>query len=259
MGRRRRAQEKALEDALARAAQAGIQRGREQGFLSILTRIVRRLLVADVGDAARMVEADGPQRTLDTLVRLSRNVWRGRWVDGLSDALEAIMDTAPLPTDRGPVRLGFDVSNPETARFFENYRLRLAEQVTDTTREKLEAAIREGIEEGLSVPDVARRVSEVGEEFAGYRSELIARTELLNASRSMAHAQATSGGVPMRGKVWRATMDARTRDEHRRLDGEAVGLDEAWSNGEVYPSSPNCRCWAEYLVDIDAVRGEAAA
>lgn len=51
-------------------------------------------------------------------------------------------------------------------------------------------------------------------------------------------------------KQWDATLDARTRDSHARLDGEIRELDERFSNGMKYPSDPaggaseviNCRC-----------------
>ena len=51
-------------------------------------------------------------------------------------------------------------------------------------------------------------------------------------------------------KQWDATLDARTRDSHARLDGEIRELDEKFSNGMKYPSDPsggaseviNCRC-----------------
>jgi hypothetical protein len=51
-------------------------------------------------------------------------------------------------------------------------------------------------------------------------------------------------------KVWISTKDGRTRDSHRALDTESVGLDERFSNGLEYPGDPagdasetvNCRC-----------------
>ena len=51
-------------------------------------------------------------------------------------------------------------------------------------------------------------------------------------------------------KQWDATLDARTRDSHARLDGEIRELDERFSNGMKHPSDPaggaseviNCRC-----------------
>lgn len=51
-------------------------------------------------------------------------------------------------------------------------------------------------------------------------------------------------------KQWDATLDGRTRDSHRRVDGEIRELDEKFSNGLMFPGDPsggaaevvNCRC-----------------
>ena len=51
-------------------------------------------------------------------------------------------------------------------------------------------------------------------------------------------------------KQWDATLDERTRESHRILDGEIRELDEPFSNGLMFPSDPhgdaseviNCRC-----------------
>lgn len=253
MGRRR--QERALEDLIARTLAAGVERGREQTFLSLLTRIARRLLGLDVREAARMAQ-ESPQTALSGLLRLAREVWVPRWVEGMGPVLEGVMDAAELPTNRGPIRLGFDLANPLNKEFFEGYTLRLAEQVTDTTREKLEAAIREGIEEGLSVPDVARKVSEVGEEFSGYRADLIARDQLHRAAISASEMQAKRSGV-VSTKTWRGTLDARERPEHVALEGVTVGIDEDW-DGRHPATEIACRCFVEYGIDLEAVRGGAA-
>lgn len=51
-------------------------------------------------------------------------------------------------------------------------------------------------------------------------------------------------------KQWDAALDGRTRESHRRVDGEIRELDEKFSNGMMHPSDPaggaaevvNCRC-----------------
>lgn len=51
-------------------------------------------------------------------------------------------------------------------------------------------------------------------------------------------------------KQWDATLDGRTRESHRRVDGEIRELDEKFSNGLMFPGDPsggaaevvNCRC-----------------
>lgn len=67
-------------------------------------------------------------------------------------------------------------------------------------------------------------------------------------------------------KQWDAALDGRTRDSHRRVDGEIRELDEKFSNGMMYPSDPaggaaevvNCRCAllqrAKWALDDDELQ-----
>ena len=61
-------------------------------------------------------------------------------------------------------------------------------------------------------------------------------------------------------KEWMATLDSRTRESHRNLDGERRELDERFSNGLMYPGASgsakevyNCRCtMVSYLPKYDS-------
>lgn len=96
------------------------------------------------------------------------------------------------------------------------------------------------------------------------RADAIARTETmraLHASQEEAFRQAIDAGAVNRQdvrRVWVATKDKRTRDTHAALDGESVGLDQAFSNGLQYPGDPNgapeetinCRCTMLMRIDF---------
>lgn len=51
-------------------------------------------------------------------------------------------------------------------------------------------------------------------------------------------------------KQWDTVLDGKTRDSHRRVDGEIRELDEKFSNSLMFPGDPsgdageviNCRC-----------------
>lgn len=70
-----------------------------------------------------------------------------------------------------------------------------------------------------------------------------------NAGRASSYERARGMGVDVRA-CWMSTLDARTRDSHRRLDGEVAGKGGRFSNGLRYPGDPtgtasevwNCRC-----------------
>lgn len=247
-----------MAEMLAGQRQRGRDEGRSSGFLSILSRIARRLFRFEASEVVGVVEREGPDEALEAVRSLSEGSWRTRWQEDTSEVLEAVMDDAVLVTDKGTARPGFDVSNPANREFFDSYRLRLATQVTDTTREHIEAAIREGIDEGLSVPDVARKVREAGEEYAGYRSELISRTELHRAAIESSEIRAKNSGV-VSGRTWLSASDERVRDTHRALNGVTVGLDEPFPGGIRSPAEEiNCRCSLLFLIS-DEMLGEKTA
>ncbi len=104
----------------------------------------------------------------------------------------------------------------------------------------------------LEDPELASRAADLGQAFAGgqldKRSLAIARTETIrgaNAGVVQGFQQAQSQGLLNQGmgKEWIATEDADTCEECDALDGEIVGLDEAFSSGDdAPPAHTNCRC-----------------
>lgn len=116
---------------------------------------------------------------------------------------------------------------------------------------KIAGEISRGISTGAMYAEIARNV-------AGYaripknNAMRIARTEAhrIQTKASMnACEKAKSKGADV-VKQWDSSLDKRTRDSHRDVDGEIRELDEAFSNGLMYPGDPrgraeeviNCRC-----------------
>lgn len=124
--------------------------------------------------------------------------------------------------------------------------------------QKLTSAITQGVLQGESVPDVAARIMQVTSmDYAA--SERAARTAMTcaeNMGRQYSYERARDKGITGK-KVWEATLDGRTRDSHRELDGEQVGIMEKFSNGLIAPGDPNgdpaevwnCRCTMDEVVD----------
>ena len=79
-------------------------------------------------------------------------------------------------------------------------------------------------------------------------------TDAENKARLDGMYRARDIGVKVQ-KQWRATLDNRTRDSHRLLDGETIDLDATFDNGLKYPREPggalseicNCRCRLRYV------------
>lgn len=85
-------------------------------------------------------------------------------------------------------------------------------------------------------------------------AETVARTAALDAQRAAQHMAwegAIDAGVVGRStlmKRWVGTLDTRERPTHVAMEGETVGFDEPFSNGQRLPGDTeyNCRCIVRY-------------
>lgn len=120
--------------------------------------------------------------------------------------------------------------------------------------QKVTSALTQGILQGESIPKVASRLRSVAQmdHNASIRNARTMVTSAQNAGRVSAEKYAKSKGVDV-VNVWAATLDMRTRHEHRILDGQRREVDEPFEvDGEkiMFPGDPeapgylvyNCRC-----------------
>lgn len=116
---------------------------------------------------------------------------------------------------------------------------------------QLNSAVLQGILQGDSMPKIAKRVFPIvnNNASAAIRNARTMVTGAECAGRNDSYKDLESRGVVLK-KVWIATPDGRTRESHLEMDGEEVDIDEAFSNGCMYPGDPNgdpsevynCRC-----------------
>lgn len=121
-------------------------------------------------------------------------------------------------------------------------------------KKRVQATMLQGILQGQSIPAMAKNLAGVsdGNLNAAIRNARTMATAAQNAGRQEAYIRAKEKGARIR-KTWLATLDMRTRHEHRILDGQTVEVDEPFVvEGEeiMYPGDPtapahlvyNCRC-----------------
>ena len=118
-------------------------------------------------------------------------------------------------------------------------------------RQHLDSAITQGILQGESIPDIAKRLEDVTDmnHKAALRNARTMTGSAQNAGHFDAYKRAENMGIELE-KQWVATFDGRTRTSHRYLHGETQPMDEPFSNGLMYPKDPwgaaeevyNCRC-----------------
>ncbi|BDP42912.1 hypothetical protein DAETH_28810 [Deinococcus aetherius] len=107
-------------------------------------------------------------------------------------------------------------------------------------RREVQAAIRDGLERGQGLDQIARRIRE-RTSVSRSRATLIARNEVGNAAGfAMRESQKEAGCTHY---VWRTASDSRVRPEHKARNGKVFAWDRPPSDG--HPGEPfNCRCVA---------------
>ena len=162
--------------------------------------------------------------------------------------------TAVLPFD-------FSLQNPAAQQAVRDRAARLAQQVGSTTGDVISEAIQFGLEQGLTMDEIAALVDQTG--FGGgneVRARLIARTETIGALNQGEIDTAAASGV-IAGKEWLTQGDDRVRDSHYECEAEGmVPLEDPFdSNGLMYPGDPegdaedvcNCRCTLLYYDTLE--------
>lgn len=136
-------------------------------------------------------------------------------------------------------------------------------------------AIRDG--KPLAEADVRRLVARYRDRLLKARADTIAENEALNALRAgqaEGFRQLVDSGKVRNDQIvkgWSATMDGRTRHDHRMMNGQKVrGVDGAFtfpdgtqalfpgdtSLGASAAETIRCRCWCEWRIRSDLMRGE---
>ena len=127
----------------------------------------------------------------------------------------------------------------------------LAGEISDTTRARIGKLIEDGMERGLSSPEISKLIRSEFGDMSVYRSALISRTETHNSVGAGQHK--VYGNMGIDRHEWVTTTDGRERTWHGDADGQTQVLNQPFIvNGErmQYPGDPsasasnlcNCRC-----------------
>lgn len=130
----------------------------------------------------------------------------------------------------------------------------IAKTISSETRKMAKPIQREiikGIATGLRYNEIGENIAQRCTNITKNRAITIARTEGHRvANQASFEATKDAAEVVKIKKQWCATLDERTRESHMMLDGQIRDVDEAFSNGLMYPGDPsgdaaeviNCRC-----------------
>ena len=166
-----------------------------------------------------------------------------------------------------------------SSTWFQNYVLKFADTVSNTTENAIRQILDRAIDESYSVDKVRRQLQETfqvwidGMDAAdpdfrflldrvpSYRSQIIARTELNRAMNAANYQQMTQWGA--RYKTWFTALDERVRDSHIQAHGQIRSMQELFVTGMgskmTFPMDQShgapaediiqCRCVAIYTFD----------
>lgn len=131
-------------------------------------------------------------------------------------------------------------------------------------RQKLTSAVTQGILQGESIPGIAKRLASVADmdKNAAIRNARTYTTAAENKGRVDSYERAKDLGIKVK-KKWIATLDDRTRVEHRHLDNMVVDNDAEFETDGYkisYPGDPsaepemiyNCRC--TLVAEVEGVK-----
>jgi uncharacterized protein with gpF-like domain len=163
--------------------------------------------------------------------------------------------------------LGLDIERKDFAETFTRIALSYVAQevvrrritsIAETTRQQIVDAVAMGYNEGLGTAAIGKRIRDNVQGLTVWRAAMISRTETHGAANYGAQEAARETGLVLR-KEWVAASGERTRDDHRRADGQIVNMDEAFDVGGealMFPGDPagsaeqviNCRCSVSHIV-----------
>lgn len=138
-------------------------------------------------------------------------------------------------------------------------------------------SVRNAIADEAPLPSkqIDSMVERYRQNFIAYRAEVIARTEGLRAVHQgveeMFAQVLDSGDVPSEfvTRIWNTAGDERVRPAHVFMDGQTVGVDEPFVDGDgnelAYPGDPNappettlqCRCVVSTRISVRAITSMA--
>jgi HK97 family phage portal protein len=176
------------------------------------------------------------------LKNISRSYVKKAYITGLTLGMN----------DTGSV-IDFDLFNPNIVRAVEQRVGFFAIKTNETTAKLLSDELSQGLSQGESISDIAKRVDKVFSYREDFSSTRTARTEVIGATNDGQLASYIEAGIEQ--KEWITARDEKVRDSHQ-IDGQIVDTTQSFVTGQGshlrYPGDRssgadasdlvNCRC-----------------
>lgn len=214
-----------------------------------------RVIGSQVTDVARAIER-GENWTLEaaTLLVFLRSLYTnvGRHFLG---RVSTVLRTEPP---------GIDAWTARVLAYLDRVGAKKVRNINATTRDMIVSVTRDAVREGWGSAQTARELRKKWRDLSVWRSNKIARTEVISASnfgtQEGVRVYAQEEGLTAE-KEWLPFIDGRERDDHREAAGQRVGVDDPFivggarlmfagdsSLGAPAEQVINCRCTEIYHV-----------
>lgn len=142
-------------------------------------------------------------------------------------------------------------NTPEIQSWLDKKTSVFAEQITDTTFKKLTDEFQASLNMGESRIELINRIENVYGDITKARAATIARTEVHGVTQYGTFQGYKQAGLPIKIWVWSPGTKGGARDNHVGMDGEEKPINDAFSNGLLYPGAYggpaeeviNCECF----------------
>jgi SPP1 gp7 family putative phage head morphogenesis protein len=204
--------------------------------------IVRTVLV-DASHKSIESKARGKDRVMSAVKRYLNEEGRATWTKTMQPLFTqgAQRSGAVAAAD---LNVNYGLLHPNLLKFAQKQTGSMITTVNKTTQSLISDIIQGGLDANKSTRDIAQLISDATG-FDTDRALLIARTETTKVFNGGPEESLTALGEDTGQqftKEWSGVLDDRERPEHVAMEGETVPVGEAFSNGLLYPSEPNCRC-----------------
>lgn len=134
----------------------------------------------------------------------------------------------------------FDPNDPSVQAFVKARAQLFADEINETTGTKVLDTVKASLADGESGDDIAQKIADIYDEATGYRSDMIARTEIsasYNEGAKIAYQQA---GV----EQWEWMVVDPEDEDCKGNEGEVVKIGDPFKDGSIQPPDPhpNCEC-----------------
>ncbi|MGE5589209.1 MAG: phage portal protein [Bacillota bacterium] len=156
------------------------------------------------------------------------------------------------------VGVAFDLSNDEAVQFLQNYVMKFAQQISQTSHDLVRGIILAGQQENLTIREMRDRLATELEGWTRARAEMVARTETIRASNAGAKLAYKQAGikrvrwltaddgcpycVPLNGREFGVDEPLFQQGDTWHPEGAPAPLHLDYEAVEHPPIHPNCRC-----------------